>query len=469
MLTPTVARPVPTEENEVSQPNSRRALFVICFGFFLVLLDTTALNVAVPDLGREFGQGLSSLQWVVNSYTLVFASLLLAGGALGDRIGSRTVYQLGLALFGFSSLASALAPSLPILIVARVAQGLGAALMLPASLALLSQIFTDLEQRSHAVSVWANTVSIGFAAGPSLGGVLTSALGWRSIFWLNVPVALIAIWLNHRFIPNRNVAKPRPIDWSGHISLGLALLALTDGFIQAGRVGWLDPSVLLAFGTSGVLVAFFLYCERRSSWPVLPDFLFKQRLFSYCLGVGFALNFGMYGILFVESIYLQNVKELSPWLTGLVITPFTLFPTLASRALSRRNGPRYIRVRLVSGFAVAVIGSVFLVLGTGQSGMWAIVTGLSGLGIGMGIIMPAMTAGVLISSPQENSGLASGALNSLRQMGGTVGVALLGTLLQPTKGFSGVNFALGLTGLVFFATAAVVRRGLRGPGVIPGL
>ncbi|MBV8967625.1 MAG: MFS transporter, partial [Verrucomicrobia bacterium] len=202
MLTPTVACPVSTEDNEVSQPNNRRALFVICFGFFLVLLDTTALNVAVPDLGREFGQGLSSLQWVVNSYTLVFASLLLAAGALGDRIGSRTVYQSGLALFGASSLASALAPSLPILIVARVAQGFGAALMLPASLALLSQIFTDLEQRSHAVSVWANTVSIGFAAGPSLGGILTSALGWRSIFWVNVPVALIAVWLNYRFIPN---------------------------------------------------------------------------------------------------------------------------------------------------------------------------------------------------------------------------------------------------------------------------
>ena len=368
MIAWTVARPVPTERNEVSQPDNRRALFVVCFGFFLVLLDTTALNVAVPDLGREFGQGLSSLQWVVNSYTLVFASLLLAGGALGDRIGSRTVYQLGLALFGLSSLASALAPSLPTLIGARVAQGLGAALMLPASLALLSQIFPDLEQRSHAVSVWANTVSIGFAAGPSLGGILTSALGWRSIFWLNVPVALVAVWLNHRLIPNRKVGKTRPIDWSGQISLGLALLALTDGFIQAGRVGWLDPSVLLAFGASGVLVGCFLYFERRSSWPVLPGFLFKQRLFSYCLGVGFALNFGMYGILFVESIYLQNVTELSPWLTGLVITPFTLFPTFASRALSRRNGPRYLRIRLVSGVAVAAVGSIFLVLGTGPSG-----------------------------------------------------------------------------------------------------
>ena len=237
--------------------------------------------------GREFGQGLSSLQWVVNSYTLVFASLLLAGGALGDRIGSRTVYQLGLALFGLSSLASALAPSLPTLIGARVAQGLGAALMLPASLALLSQIFPDLEQRSHAVSVWANTVSIGFAAGPSLGGILTSALGWRSIFWLNVPVALVAVWLNHRLIPNRKVGETPPIDWSGQISLGLALLALTDGFIQAGRVGWLRLSVLLAFGASSVLVASFLYFERRSSWPVLPGFLFKQRLFLSAWGWDF--------------------------------------------------------------------------------------------------------------------------------------------------------------------------------------
>jgi MFS transporter, DHA2 family, methylenomycin A resistance protein len=437
-----------------------RALFVVCFGFFLVLLDTTALNIATPALGKEFGNGISDLQWVVNSYTLVFASLLLTAGAVGDRTGVKRSYQVGLALFAVTSLFSAVAPSLPLLITARAFQGLGAAVMLPASLALLSHTFPDPAERSHAVTTWANTASLGFAAGPVLGGVLTTWLGWRSIFWLNVPVGIVALYLNHLYIEEAKVDRPRRIDWSGQLTVGLGLFAVTYALIEVGRRGWNDAVVLSTLGCAVLLLCLFVALERRSDHPVLPGFLFSQLTFSACIGVGFILNFSMYGILFIESVYLQSARGMDAFATGLTITPFTLFPTIASRLLGKRNGIPYLRPRISLGLALAAIGSGVLGAGALSTTFWPIPIGLGLLGISMGIIMPAMTTGVLISSAPENSGLASGLLNSTRQIGGTVGVALLGTTMQTLSPATGLACALGITILVFLFAAELSRRTL---------
>jgi DHA2 family methylenomycin A resistance protein-like MFS transporter len=457
----------------IAEPNNRqtsthqrtarahsRALFVVCFGFFLVLLDTTALNIATPTLGREFGDRISDLQWVVNSYTLVFASLLLTAGAVGDRTGVKRSYQVGLALFSVSSLFSAVSPSLSLLIVARVFQGLGAAIMLPASLAILSHTFPDPAERSHAVSTWANTASLGFAAGPVLGGVLTTWLGWRSIFWINVPVGVIALYLNHLYIEEARLDRPRRIDWSGQLAIGLALLALTYGLIEVGRRGWHDGVVLGAIGCAVLLLCLFVALERRSDHPVLPGFLFSQTTFSACIGVGFVLNFSMYGILFIESVHLQSARGMDAFATGLTITPFTLMPTIANRLLGKRNGTAYLRPRISLGLALAAIGSGVLVVPALSSAFWPVPIGLGLLGVSMGIIMPAMTAGVLISSAPENSGLASGLLNSTRQVGGTVGVALLGTIIQSVSPGTGLAYALGLTTVVLLFAAELSRRTL---------
>jgi drug resistance transporter, EmrB/QacA subfamily len=443
-------------------PGARsRALFVVCFGFFLVLLDTTALNIATPALGKEFGDGISDLQWVINSYTLVFASLLLAAGAVGDRTGVKRSYEIGLALFTVTSLFSAVASSLSLLIAARALQGLGAAIMLPASLAILSHTFPDPTERSRAVTTWANTASLGFAAGPVLGGVLTTYLGWRSIFWLNVPVGISALYLNHVYIREIKSSRPRPIDWSGQLSIGLALFAFTYALIEAGRRGWKDPIVLCALGCVVLLSCLFIALERRSNHPVLPGFLFSQPTFSTCIGVGFVLNFSMYGILFIESLYLQSARGMDALATGLTITPFTLFPTIASRMLGQRNGIPYLRPRVSLGLALAAIGTGVLVIGAFSMTFWAIPTGLGLMGISMGVIMPAMTAGVLISAAPENAGLASGLLNSMRQVGGTVGVALLGTTMQTLAPGTGLICALGLTTLVLLVAAGLSRRALR--------
>jgi MFS transporter, DHA2 family, methylenomycin A resistance protein len=445
------------------QPASRtrsRALFVVCFGFFLVLLDTTALNIATPALGKEFGDGISDLQWVVNSYTLVFASLLLTAGAVGDRTGVKRSYQVGLALFTLTSLLSAISPSLFLLIVARAFQGLGAAIMLPASLALLSHTFPDPSERSHAVTVWANTASLGFAAGPVLGGLLTTCLGWRSIFWLNVPVGMVALCLNHLYIEEAKLDRPRPIEWSGQMMLGLTLFTLTFGLIEVGRRGWNDAVVLGALLGSALCLSLFVVLERRSNHPVLPGFLFSQSTFSTCVGIGFVLNFCMYGILFVESISLQSARGMDALATGLTITPFTLLPTIASRLLGKRNGIPYLRPRISLGLVLAAVGSGVLTVAALSKAFWPIPIGLGLLGISMGVIMPAMTAGVLISSAPENSGLASGVLNSTRQVGGTIGVALLGTLMQTLAPGWGLACALGLVSLVALLAADLSRRTL---------
>ena len=437
-----------------------RALFVVCFGFFLVLLDTTALNIATPALGKEFGDGMSDLQWVVNSYTLVFASLLLTAGAVGDRTGVKRSYQIGLALFTLTSLLSAVSPSLSLLITARAFQGLGAAMMLPASLALLSHTFPDPTERSHAVTTWANTASLGFAAGPVLGGALTTWLGWRSIFWINVPVGLAALYLNYLYIEEAKLERPRRIDWSGQLAVGLALFALIYGLIEVGRRGWNDAVVLSALGCAALLLRLFVALERRSDHPVLPGFLFSQLTFSACVGVGFVLNFSMYGILFIESVYLQSARGMDAFATGLTITPFTLFPTIASRLLGKRNGIPYLRPRISLGLALAAIGCGILTVAALSTAFWPVPVGLGLLGISMGIIMPAMTAGVLLSSAPENSGLASGVLNSTRQVGGTIGVALLGTIMQTLSPTLGLACALGLVSLVLLFAADVSRRTL---------
>jgi MFS transporter, DHA2 family, methylenomycin A resistance protein len=440
-----------------------RALFVVCFGFFLVLLDTTALNIATPTLGKEFGDGISDLQWVINSYTLVFASLLLTAGAAGDRTGVKRSYQIGLALFTVTSLFSAVASTLSLLIAARALQGLGAAIMLPASLAILSHTFPDPAERSRAVTTWANTASLGFAAGPVLGGVLTTYLGWRSIFWLNVPVGIIALYLNHVYIRETKLSRPRPIDWSGQLSIGLVLFALTYALIEVGRRGWNDPIVLGALGFVVLLACLFVALECRSNHPVLPGFLFSQPTFSACIGVGFVLNFSMYGVLFIESLYLQSARGMDAFATGLTITPFTLFPTVASRLLGQRNGIPYLRPRISLGLVLAAIGTGVLVVGALSTAFWPIPIGLGLMGVSMGTIMPAMTAGVLISAAPENSGLASGLLNAMRQVGGTVGVALLGTTMYAFAPRVGLACALGFTTLILLVAAGVSQRALLQP------
>lgn len=439
-------------------------LYAICFGFFLVLLDTTALNVAAASIAREFGGTLSGLQWVVNAYTIVFASLLLTAGAVGDRFGARRLYQIGLALFTGASLLCGLAPSVGALIGLRMLQGVGAAVMLPASLALLSHAFPDARARARAVAFWASIVSLGFAAGPALGGALTYAFGWRSIFFVNVPVGLVALLLVRGFVDETPVKYARHIDWSGQAIGALALCALTYALIEAGRVGWTAPRIIVALGAVILLAIAFTLVERRSASPVLPRHLFANPAFSVCVAVAVVLGFGMYGTLFVESVRLQNVRHLSALATGLMIVPFTVTPAITTRAIDRFDGGMHFRPRLVVGHIAAAAGAAMMamsILATG-TGYAATELGLGLLGIAMGYITPAMTAGVLASSLAETSGVASGILNAGRQVGAVLGVALMGTLVQ-TLGDRGLFASFAIMLALCAAMGVVAVRAIPAP------
>lgn len=428
-------------------------LYAICFGFFLVLFDTTALNVAVGAIHREFGGAMSGMQWIVNAYTIVFASLVLTCGALGDRYGARRLYQLGLGLFTAMSLSCALSPSVGALIVFRMVQGLGAAMMLPASLALLSHAYPDPRARARAVSFWASIVSLGFAAGPALGGVFTSWFGWRSIFLLNVPTGIVALLMVRAFIEETDLAAARPLDWIGQAIVSLALWALSYALIEAGNGGWMAPRVLAAFGITIALCVASAFAERRSASPVFPPALFSRPAFLACVAAGVVLSLATYGILFVESIYLQSARHLSALATGAMIVPLTLLPTITTRMIDRFRADMHFKPRLVTGQILGLSGAAMMALSVWVPATAIILVGFGLLGVALGYVTPAMTTGVLTSSPAPMSGVASGILNAGRQVGGAVGVALMGTLMQMhrDRGML-VSFTVAL---VLFAIVAI--------------
>ena len=445
----------PVEERGAT--SSKYGLYAICFGFFLVLLDTSALNVAIVAMQREFGGAINGLQWVVNSYTIVFASFLLACGALADRFGAKRCYQMGLFLFTGMSLLCALSPGIGFLIGARSFQGLGAAVMLPASLAVLTHTFPNPEERARAVSFWAGVVSLGFAAGPALGGILTTYFGWRAIFWINVPIGIVALAMVYRFIGESKEAHPRRIDLAGQASAAGALFCISYGLIAAGSAGWGAPRVLIAFAGAISLVIVLVAVERKSAAPVLPRSLFSSAVFSVSIAMGVILNFGIYGTLFIESIYLQDARHLDALSAGLMILPFTVMPTITTRLITRYSGRRHVLPRLVAGQLIAAAGAAVLGASFWISGYWAILAGLGLWGIAMGAIMPAITTGVLISSEARNSGLASGILNSARQVGGALGVALMGTLVQLFR-TQGMLLSFGATVVLLLLMTAITLR-----------
>jgi DHA2 family methylenomycin A resistance protein-like MFS transporter len=437
-------------------------LYAICFGFFLVLFDTTALNVAIGAMHREFGGAMSGLQWIVNAYSIVFASLVLACGALGDRYGAKRLYQLGLGLFTAMSLSCALSPTVGFLIAMRMVQGLGAAMMLPASLALLSHSFPDPRARARAVSFWASIVSLGFAAGPALGGVFTSAFGWRSIFLLNVPTGIAALLMVAAFIDETDRAASRALDWTGQLTVSLALWALSYALIEAGNRGWGAPRVLGAFAATVALAGVCALTERRSAAPVFPPALFSRPAFVVCVAAGVVLSLDTYGILFVESVYLQSVRHLSALAAGAMIVPLTVLPTVTTRMIDRYRPDMHFKPRLVTGQVLGLAGAALMALSVRVPATGIILLGFGLLGIALGYVTPAMTTGVLTAAPAAMSGLASGILNAGRQVGGAVGVALMGTLMQMHQG-QGMLVAFTVAVVLFGVIAVGARRAIPNP------
>lgn len=427
-------------------------------GNFLVLLDTSILNVALPDVQRSLGARESALPWAAVAYTITFAGLLLAAGAVADRFGARRVYRGSLVAFAVLSLACAAAPDLTALIGGRVLLGAAAACMVPSSIALLAGLYADAGARARAIGAWAALTSSGLLLGPILGGLLVAVGGWRLVFLVNPPVALLALGLARGLARARPPAV-RPLDLPGIGLSVLTLAALTLGLIQGGTNGWGNPLAVVAT-TTAVLAAGALWAvERRVEHPVLPPELFARRDLSASLLAAALATLVFYGILYTLTLWLQRERGLSPVLTGLAFVPMTLpmcvLPVFTGRLVARFGARRVV----LGGLGFDLLAGLLLLGVTSAHGslLWVALSEVA-LVLASTTVIPAATAEVAVNAPQPVAGAAQGALNAGRQAGSALGVALLGPLT--VLAHAGVVLAV-----LSAATLALVATSRRRAGV----
>lgn len=446
-----------------TRATSRLTLPASCLGYFMVILDATAVNLSLPALGRDLGGDVGALQWVVDGYTLTFAALLLSAGSLGDRFGARRAFAAGLALFVAASAACGLAPGPGSLVAARLLQGAAAAVLVPSSLALLGAAYDDPAARARAVGVWGGVAGVAAASGPVIGGVLTQVVGWRLVFFVNVPIGLAALLLTFRYVPRAAGHGRRGFDLPAQAVAIAALGALTFALIEARTRGWASPVILGGFAAAAVLAAAFVAVERRARTPMLPLGLFGGRAFAGGTAIGLLINLGFYGQLFVISLYFQNTRHMGPLNAGLALLPEGILVSLAAFLSGHRTSRTGARPTMLTGLAVGAAGLFGLTVTGAHTPYALIVVPLMAAGFGMAFTMPAATTTVVEAAPAERAGVASGAINTGRQVGSTVGVALLGTLsvsagLPAALAGAGAAFLAGAVVAAFVVPAAPTRR-----------
>src|SRR3954451_3215712 len=349
---------------------TRLTLVAMSLGFAVVQLDVSVVNVAIRPIGDALGGGVAGLQWIVNAYTITFAAFILSAGALGDRISARRVFVAGFALFTTASVACGLAPSLGVLIGARAGQGVGAAILVPCSLILLSHAFPDADARARAVGLWAAGASVALSGGPLVGGVLIAALGWRAIFFINLPLGAAGIGLALRSARETPRAGDRGIDLPGQAAAVVALATLAAATIAGGRSGWAEPGVLAGYALAVVALAAFLRIEARTARPMLPLGLFRDRTFSAAAAIGLVLNIAFYGLIFVLSLFFQRDQGRSPLGAGLVFAPMTglvLITNTNAGRLAERLGTR----RVVTAAALVAAAATAALLATDRTTPYA--------------------------------------------------------------------------------------------------
>ncbi|MFJ8825328.1 MFS transporter [Streptomyces sp. NPDC102467] len=425
-------------------------------GFFLISLDALIVTVALPDIGRDLGGGMSGLQWVVDGYTLLFAALMLSAGALSDRIGARQAFGGGLVLFALASAACGLAPGLGVLVAARMVQGAAAAVMMPASLALVRQNFPDQAKRARAIAIWTVGGAVAVAAGPVLGGALTATVGWRWIFFVNLPAGLLALVLLTRVPASPRL--PARLDIVGQVTAVSAMGGLTYGVIEGGAEGFGRPAAVASLLVAAVCAAGFLAAQTRGAHPMLPLPLFRSRVVAVSLLMGFMLNAAYYGGVFVFSLYLQQERGQSALRAGLMFIPMTALVAvvnLASAKLAARFGPR---VPMVAGQLVGTAGLLALTSVGVHTDVWAVALLMVPVGLGGALAVPALTAMLLDVVPADRAGTAGAVLNTARQVGGAIAVAVYGALLTGADTFlAGMRWSvlLAAAGLALTAGATL--------------
>ena len=404
-------------------------LGALSFALFMIMLDNTVVNVALPSIQRDLGIGLTKLEWTVNAYALTFAVIMLTGGKLADFFGRRRIFLIGLVTFTISSLACGLAATGGTLIGARTLQGIGAALMLPATLSIISATF-PAHQRGMAIGIWAGVSAMALAIGPLIGGLITEHINWSWIFFVNVPIGVLGLIVGRLVIKeSRDTSAEQRLDFPGLLASAIGLFALTFALIEANSYGWTDPMIIGLFVLSAVSLAAFVLLELHQRSPMLDLSLFRSSTFAGANVVALLVTLAMFGVFFFMSIYMQNILGYSATKTGAAFLPMTILIILIapiSGKASDRIGSRALMTAGMLCLSASLI--VFSRLGL-DSTFWDILPGLVVGGFGMALVMTPMTAAALGSVPVEKSGVGSGVLNTFRQLGGALGIAVMGAIV----------------------------------------
>ncbi|WP_327071069.1 MFS transporter [Kitasatospora sp. NBC_01250] len=410
----------------------RRLVLAACsMSMLIVVLDFTAMNVALPTVQRDLHTSVAGLQWTLTAYGLVLASLQLLAGSTGDRIGRRRTFQAGLSLFGLGSALCALAPSLEWLVVFRVLQAIGGAVLAPVSLSIISNTFTGERERARAIGLWSGVAGIGLVAGPLLGGVLVGSTGWRSIFWLSLLVALGALVLTTRYVPESKAARPRRIDPVGQLLVLTLLAPLCYAIIEAPQRGWGDPMILAALALAAASVTVLPLWERRSAEPLIDLRFFHSVRFSLAVVIALGAAAACSAFLFLATLYLQDARGFSALRTGLWMLPMAVATAgcaLLAGRLTGNHGPRL--PLLISGAAVTGSGLVFTLLHAESSAGPLVLAGYLLIGVGYGMFAAPVTHMVVSGMPRAQAGVAGGIAMTSRLVGQTLGIAVTGALLS---------------------------------------
>nr|WP_296075189.1 MFS transporter [uncultured Actinoplanes sp.] len=454
-------------------PRRYLVLAICCMSLFIVGLDNTIVNIALPALRRDLGATTSGLQWVIDAYTLVLASLLVLGGSTADRLGRRRVFRTGLVLFTVGSLLCSVAPSLGWLIAFRAVQAVGGSMLNPVAMSIITNTFHDPRERARAIGVWGGVVGFSLAAGPLLGGVLVDSFSWRSIFWINVPVGVAAFLLAGRFVPESRAPRPRRIDPVGQTLVLLVLALVTYGIIEGPSAGWTSPVIAGCFVVGAAALIALLVYEPRREEPLLDLRFFRSAPFSGATLIAVSAFASLAGFLFLNTIYLQEVRGLDTLHAGLWTLPMAAMTLVGAPISGRIVAARGPRVPLLLAGAAFAAGILPLTRITATTPAWYLLTCYLVFGFGFAMVNSPITNTAVSGMPREQAGVAAAIASTSRQVGGALGVAVIGAVVSTSTdlvsasrpawwiivGLGVVIFGLGLATTGRWARATTERVG----------
>ncbi|MFR9803477.1 MFS transporter [Pseudonocardia sp. RS010] len=412
---------------ELDRRHRLLVLVICCSSLFVVSLDATIVNLALPSIQADLSASVTSLQWTIDAYTLTLASLLMLAGSTADRVGRKRVFRIGLVLFGLGSLLCSIAPTAGALVGFRIVQALGGAMLNPVAMSIIVNVFTDPRERARAIGVWGSVVGLSMALGPLVGGALVDLVGWRSVFWVNVPVVAVAVVLATRFVPESRAPRPRRLDPLGQLLIAVLLGGATFAIIEGPVQGWTSPWVLGCAVAAVAALAALLPWERRLPEPLLDPRFFRSAPFAGAAVIAVCAFAALAGFLFVNSLYLQTARGYSPLHAGLLTLPMAAMaaalPTVSGRLVATRGA----RIPLlVGGLGITLSGVLLLGLRT-DSPLWLPITAYLLFGIGFGMINAPITNTAVSGMPAAQAGVASAVASTSRQVGTALGVAVIGS------------------------------------------